>query len=124
MMTLSLAGLAWTEANDQVRLTGEYQSADNGGSNVERVNTLIYAVEMEIRGIYLSPDIEAARKHAAELIKTLDQIDGVVATWQTTVRQADRIYVFDKGRIAQSGKYDELAKAPGLFAEFARRQLV
>jgi ABC-type multidrug transport system fused ATPase/permease subunit len=32
--------------------------------------------------------------------------------------------VLDKGRIAQSGKYDELAKAPGLFAEFARRQLV
>ena len=48
----------------------------------------------------------------------------VIAHRLTTVRQADRIYVFDKGRIAQSGKYDELAKAPGLFAEFARRQLV
>ena len=48
----------------------------------------------------------------------------VIAHRLTTVRQADRIYVFDKGRIAQSGKYDELVKAPGLFAEFARRQLV
>jgi len=48
----------------------------------------------------------------------------VIAHRLTTVRQADRIYVLDKGRIAQTGKYDELAKAPGLFAEFARRQLV
>jgi len=29
-----------------------------------------------------------------------------------------------KGRIAQNGKYDELIKAPGPFAEFAKRQLV
>ena len=42
----------------------------------------------------------------------------------TTVRGADRIYVFDKGRIAQNGTYDDLIKAPGPFAEFAKRQLV
>jgi ABC-type bacteriocin/lantibiotic exporter with double-glycine peptidase domain len=47
----------------------------------------------------------------------------VIAHRLTTVRQADRIYVFDKGRIAQTGKYDELVKAPGPFAEFAKRQL-
>jgi ABC-type bacteriocin/lantibiotic exporter with double-glycine peptidase domain len=48
----------------------------------------------------------------------------VIAHRLTTVREADRIYVFDKGRIAQNGKYDELIKAPGPFAEFAKRQLV
>jgi ABC-type multidrug transport system fused ATPase/permease subunit len=48
----------------------------------------------------------------------------VIAHRLTTVRSADRIYVFDKGRIAQNGKYDELIKAPGPFAEFAKRQLV
>ncbi len=48
----------------------------------------------------------------------------VIAHRLTTVREADRIYVFDKGRIAQNGKYDELIKAPGPFADFAKRQLV
>jgi NHLM bacteriocin system ABC transporter ATP-binding protein len=48
----------------------------------------------------------------------------VIAHRLTTVRGADRIYVFDKGRIAQNGKYDDLIKAPGPFAEFAKRQLV
>lgn len=48
----------------------------------------------------------------------------VIAHRLTTVRGADRIYVFDKGRIAQNGTYDDLIKAPGPFAEFAKRQLV
>lgn len=47
----------------------------------------------------------------------------VIAHRLSTVRQADRIYVLDKGRVAQSGRYDELVKAQGPFAEFARRQL-
>ena len=48
----------------------------------------------------------------------------VIAHRLTTVKQADRIYVFDKGRIAQNGKYDDLIKAHGPFADFAKRQLV
>ena len=48
----------------------------------------------------------------------------IIAHRLTTVKQADRIYVFDKGRIAQNGKYDDLIKAHGPFADFAKRQLV
>jgi NHLM bacteriocin system ABC transporter ATP-binding protein len=48
----------------------------------------------------------------------------VIAHRLTTVQQADRIYVLDKGRVAQTGKYDELVKTPGPFADFARRQLI
>jgi len=48
----------------------------------------------------------------------------VIAHRLSTVRQADRIYVFDKGRIVQNGKYEELMKTPGPFAEFSRKQLI
>lgn len=48
----------------------------------------------------------------------------VIAHRLTTVRQADRIYVFDKGHVVQAGTYDELVKAEGPFAEFARKQLL
>jgi NHLM bacteriocin system ABC transporter ATP-binding protein len=48
----------------------------------------------------------------------------VIAHRLTTVRQADRIYVFHKGQVVQAGTYDELVKAEGPFAEFARKQLL
>ncbi|MGY2051339.1 NHLP bacteriocin export ABC transporter permease/ATPase subunit [Methylobacterium sp. JK268] len=48
----------------------------------------------------------------------------VIAHRLSTVREADRILMLVDGRIVQSGRYDDLAAAPGAFAEFARRQLV
>lgn len=48
----------------------------------------------------------------------------VIAHRLTTVQRADRIYVIDKGRVVQSGKFDELMAAEGPFAELAKRQLL
>ncbi len=48
----------------------------------------------------------------------------VIAHRLTTVQRADRIYVIDQGRVVQSGKFDELVKAEGPFAELAKRQLL
>ncbi len=47
----------------------------------------------------------------------------VIAHRLTTIMKADRIYLFDNGRIAQSGTYDELINQPGHFAELAQRQM-
>ncbi|MCG8436363.1 MAG: ATP-binding cassette domain-containing protein, partial [Gammaproteobacteria bacterium] len=41
----------------------------------------------------------------------------------STVADADRIYVLDKGRVIQSGSYAELAETEGLFAQMLARQL-
>ncbi|CDK97858.1 putative ABC transporter related protein [Magnetospirillum gryphiswaldense MSR-1 v2] len=41
----------------------------------------------------------------------------------STVRDADRIYVLQEGRVAESGTYTELMARNGLFTELARRQL-
>ena len=48
----------------------------------------------------------------------------VIAQRLSTVKRADRNIVLVGGKIVQSGSFDELVAAPGLFAEFARRQLV
>ena len=48
----------------------------------------------------------------------------VIAHRLTTVKKANRIIVLDRGKVAQTGKFEELAAAPGPFAELARRQLL
>jgi ATP-binding cassette subfamily C protein len=47
----------------------------------------------------------------------------IIAHRLSTVRAADRIHVMLEGRIAESGRYDELIALNGRFASFARRQL-
>jgi NHLM bacteriocin system ABC transporter ATP-binding protein len=48
----------------------------------------------------------------------------VIAQRLSTVKSADRIVVLSGGKIVQSGTFAELTGAPGLFAEFAKRQLL
>jgi NHLM bacteriocin system ABC transporter ATP-binding protein len=48
----------------------------------------------------------------------------VIAHRLSTIQKADRIFVFDAGRVVQAGSYDELAHVPGLFAELVRRQVL
>jgi NHLM bacteriocin system ABC transporter ATP-binding protein len=48
----------------------------------------------------------------------------VIAHRLSTVRQADRIVVLDEGKVKQTGTFSELSEIPGIFADFARRQLL
>ena len=48
----------------------------------------------------------------------------VIAHRLSTVRKASRILVFDMGKIAEAGTFDELVTAGGRFAGLARTQLI
>ena len=46
----------------------------------------------------------------------------VIAHRLATVRDADIIFVFDGGRVVESGSFDDLAEAGGLFSMMAKLQ--
>lgn len=63
----------------------------------------------------------------ARIQKSLEEIfrDKTVITIAhrlSTLKNSDRIIVFDKGRVAQQGKYQELSKKEGLFRDFLEQR--
>jgi ATP-binding cassette subfamily C protein len=47
----------------------------------------------------------------------------VIAHRLSTIRECDRILVMDKGRLVESGTYDELLAQNGIFARLVKRQV-
>ena len=89
--TVALSVVAVSNARHHATLTDEFDSANAGSWNVERINGLIYATVMELRGIYMSADRAEAAKYADSLVKATDQISGVIGDWQRSVRNSDAL---------------------------------
>jgi NHLM bacteriocin system ABC transporter peptidase/ATP-binding protein/NHLM bacteriocin system ABC transporter ATP-binding protein len=61
-----------------------------------------------------------------KITDSLDQLKAtriVIAHRLSTIRNADQIYVMESGQIVQSGKFEQLIREKGLFAQLAERQL-
>jgi methyl-accepting chemotaxis protein len=109
--TVALSLLAVLNSRQNTTLTNEFERAFLGAQNVERVNGLIYAVVMESRGIYMSPDIPAAKRYGVLLLQFNERIAAVVAEWRKRVGGAD------------ASQFAEFDKRIQQFMEF-RRELV
>jgi hypothetical protein len=88
LTTVALSTLAISNARFHAAPTDELESADSG-SWVERINGLIYATVMDLRGIYMSAEKPDVAKYAHSRIKVTDQISAVIADWQRGVRNND-----------------------------------
>ena len=88
-ITLALSWVAVSSARHHAALTDEFESANAGTWNVERVNGLIYAVVMESRGVYMSDDLKVSKVYADGIIKFNKQIAKVVDAWKKSVRADD-----------------------------------
>jgi ABC-type bacteriocin/lantibiotic exporter with double-glycine peptidase domain len=65
-----------------------------------------------------------AQAIVSESLARLNVTRIVIAHRLSTVRQADRIVVLVDGKIVQAGSFAELSGSSGVFADFARRQLL
>src|SRR3954466_2744255 len=102
LLTAAIALLSHYNTRRNAELTEAIETANLAALNVQRVNSLVYAVVMESRGVYMSSDAPTVRKYGDGLLKFNADILGVVDKWQAIV-QADDAQQFAtfKKRIAQ-----------------------
>jgi len=110
--TIALSVAAVSNARYHAALTDDFESANAGSWNVERINGLIYASVMDLRGVLMSDDSAQAAKYADSLTKVTDQISGVIGDWQRSVRNSDAL-AFSNFAVRINGYQDSLyALAP------------
>jgi methyl-accepting chemotaxis protein len=90
--TLALSIVAVFNARNHAALTDQFESANAGTWNVERVSGLIYAVESAARGVVMSPDFKSAGPYLADLSKANNEIDNVFTDWSRSVGAEDEKY--------------------------------
>jgi methyl-accepting chemotaxis protein len=110
-IAIALAAVTLVQTRRQMAMTDEFQTAFIGAQNVEKINSLIYAVVMESRGIYMSSDVPTVKKYGDGLLKFNEQIVKVVKEWKAIVRTDD------------AEQFATFAKRIDQFVEF-RKELV
>src|SRR6266480_4372515 len=102
VLTAAITILSDYNTRRNAELTEAIETESRSALNVERVNSLVYAVVMESRGIYMSTEPAVVKKYGEGLIKFNDQILAVVKDWESIVQADDseQFAVFKK-RIEQ-----------------------
>src|ERR1700750_82909 len=81
VLVAAITALSEYNSRKNTALTDAVETASRAALNVQRVNSLVYAVVMESRGIYMSPDVATAKKFGDGLLKFNDQLLDVVKNW-------------------------------------------
>src|SRR2546429_1679811 len=102
VLVAAITALSDYNTRQNAELTEAVSTASRAALNVERINSLVYAVVMESRGVYMSTDPKVVKKYGDGLLKFNERILEVVKNWQTLVQadDAQQFAVFKK-RIEQ-----------------------
>ena len=102
VLTAAITALSGYNTRSNTELTEAVATASRAALNVERVNSLVYAVVMESRGVYMSTDVATAKKFGEGLLKFNERLLTVVQHWEALVQadDAEQFAIFKK-RIEQ-----------------------
>ena len=102
LLTAAITVLSDYNSRRNAELMEAIETASRAALNVERVNSLVYAIVMESRGVYMSTEAAVVKKYGDGLLKFNEQILGVVKNWESIVKADDseQFAVFKK-RIEQ-----------------------
>jgi methyl-accepting chemotaxis protein len=102
VLTAAITVLSDFNTRRSAELTQAVETASRAAINVERVNSLVYAIVMESRGVYMSTEAVGVKKYGDGLLKFNDQLVAVIKNWDSIVQadDAEQFAVFKK-RIEQ-----------------------
>jgi methyl-accepting chemotaxis protein len=102
LLTAAITALSDYNTRRGTELTEAIETASRAALNVERVNSLVYAMVMESRGIYMSTEPAVVTKYGDGLRGFSNQLLDVVKKWEAIVQadDAQQFTVFKK-RIEQ-----------------------
>jgi methyl-accepting chemotaxis protein len=89
VLIAAITALSDYNSRSNAELTDAVATARRAALNVQHVNSLVYAVVMESRGVYMSTDIAGAKKFGEGLLKFDDQLLAVVKNWEQLVQADD-----------------------------------
>ena len=89
VLTAAITALSHYNTSRNTELTEQVANASRAALNVERINSLVYAVVMESRGVYMSTDPAVVKKYGEGLLAFNARILEVVKNWETLVRADD-----------------------------------
>ena len=89
LLTAAVTALSDYNTRSSAELTQSIEIASQAALNVERVNSLVYAVVMESRGIYMSTELPVVKKYGDGLQKFSDGLLDVVKKWESIVQADD-----------------------------------
>ena len=74
LLTAAITALSDYNTRRNAELIQSIETANQAALNVERVNSLVYAMVMESRGIYMSTEPGVVKKYGENLLKFKDQL--------------------------------------------------
>jgi len=89
VLIAAITALSDYNTRQHLELTEAVETASRAALNVERVNSLVYAVVMESRGVYMSTEAAAVKKFGDGLLKFNGEILAVVKDWESIVQADD-----------------------------------
>jgi methyl-accepting chemotaxis protein len=89
VLVAAITALSQYNTSQNADLTEQVSIASRAALNVERINSLVYAVVMESRGVYMSSEPAVVKKYGDGLLKFNDRILEVVKNWQELVQADD-----------------------------------
>src|SRR5437879_2469193 len=89
VLVAAITALSDYNTRQNAELTEAVSTASRAALNVERINSLVYAVVMESRGVYMSTDPAVVKKYGDGLLKFNERILDVVKNWEGLVQADD-----------------------------------
>src|SRR5437868_8867523 len=89
LLTAAITALSAYNTRRNTELTEAVATASRAALNVERINSLVYAVVMESRGVYMSTEAPVVKKYGEGLLAFNARILDVAKNWEALVRSDD-----------------------------------